>query len=131
MSDQAKKTHQLAKDAAKVLGWHYDEKRGRGGPGVPALRRMRRSRSAAVSRYHGNSEQCFGCGISYGDFRTGLTYREVWLMLADNSTDPSDWKYKRRGTILGNWHAIKQQLWERHKEECVEAIETRTGEVPF
>jgi len=89
-----------------------------------------------VSRYHGNHEECPGCELTYGKFRTGLTYDEVRKMLWDNSPDRDDWSYKRRGTILGSWHAMKKQLWERHVEGCydpeVDAIVDRYGEeVPF
>lgn len=86
-----------------------------------------------MSRYSGNSQECPGCGVTYGDFRTGLTYREVRQMLWDYSPDPAEWTYKRRGTVLGNWFAIKQQLWARHVEECWNAnVETTVGAgVPF
>lgn len=33
-------------------------------------------------------------------------------------TPEAEWTYKRRGTVLGQWHAIKRQLWEKHKEAC-------------
>lgn len=47
----------------------------------------------------------------YDGFRTGLTYRQVWEMLRDDSDDSTRWRYKRRGTILGMWHQIKLQLY--------------------
>jgi len=47
----------------------------------------------------------------YDKFRTGLTYRDVWSMLADHSDDPADWRHKKRGTILGHWHQLKLQLY--------------------
>lgn len=49
----------------------------------------------------------------YDKFRTGLTYDDVKAMFYDNSDDPKDWKYKRRGTVLGKWHQIKMELYER------------------
>ena len=67
-----------------------------------------------MSRYKGNDEKCPHCGIKYRLFRTGFTYREVKLMAWDNSDDPKQWTYKRRGTVLGRWHAIKQELWAKH-----------------
>lgn len=79
-----------------------------------------------MSRYKGNAERCPGCKITYKRFTTGFTYDQVKQMLWDNSTDSADWKYKRRGTVLGMWFSIKQELWERHKDEC-EAENT----VPF
>jgi len=69
-----------------------------------------------VSRYSGNSDKCRGCGITYGQSRTGLTYRDVWLMLWHKT----DFKYKRRGTVLGLWHQIKKSQWENHVDHCKE-----------
>ena len=48
------------------------------------------------------------------DFRTGLSFREVRQMLWVNSDDPRDWRYKRRGTVLGLWHELKQQMWAQY-----------------
>jgi len=67
-----------------------------------------------VSRYCGNAARCPGCGITYGDFRTGLTYREVWQMLWHRT----EYRYKRRGTVLGLWHSIKKSEWEHHTSRC-------------
>jgi hypothetical protein len=49
--------------------------------------------------------------VSYEDFRTGLTFREVRAMLWVSSSDPRDWRYKRRRTVLGHWRALKQQMY--------------------
>lgn len=71
------------------------------------------------SRYKGNDEQCPGCGLTYGDFKTGHTYYEVWMLLWNPpDTPPSEWKYKRRGTVLGKWFELKQSGWGRHIEFC-------------
>lgn len=51
----------------------------------------------------------------YDEFRTGLTYRDVWEMMRNDDEDRSTWKYKRRGTVLGAWHQLKLQLYERAK----------------
>lgn len=48
---------------------------------------------------------------NYSDFRTGLTFGQVRQMLWVGSEDPKDWRYKRRGTVLGFWHQLKQQLY--------------------
>ncbi len=53
-------------------------------------------------------------GIKYRVFRTGFTYKDVKLMSWDNSDDTKKWTYKRRGTVLGRWFAIKQELWAMH-----------------
>lgn len=52
----------------------------------------------------------------YEQFRTNLTYGQVYQMLWSNSDDPKDWKYKRRGTVLGFWHQLKQQLYQQMLE---------------
>jgi hypothetical protein len=48
----------------------------------------------------------------YDRFTTGLTFREVKRMMFDNHQDRSRWRYKRRHTVLGAWHAIKLSMWE-------------------
>ena len=53
----------------------------------------------------------------YDEFRTGLTYRDVWEMFRDDSEDSSKWKYKRRRTVLGAWHEIKLQLYHQAVDE--------------
>lgn len=71
-----------------------------------------------MSRYKGNGDKCsHGCGLTYGKLRTGMRYYDVFTMLMDNSDDSDEWKYKRRGTVLGAWFAIKQTMWEYHCEE--------------
>lgn len=70
-----------------------------------------------MSRYKGNDEKCSHCGIRYKDFRTGESYESVWLLMYDTSPDSAEWKYKRRGTVLGKWFEIKQQMWKQHIEE--------------
>jgi len=67
-----------------------------------------------VSRYRGNGDRCKKCGLTYGKMRTGLTYRDVWLMLWHKT----EFRYKRRGTILGLWHSIKKSMWEHHLDVC-------------
>lgn len=64
-----------------------------------------------MSRYHGNSCKCPGCGITYGKFRTGMTYRDAYMMAYSRT-------YKRRHTILGVWHQVKQEFWEEHIVRC-------------
>lgn len=61
---------------------------------------------------------CSRCGMHYDAFRTGLTYNDVFLMLWSYSEDPSTWKYKRRHTVLGLWHSIKQDMFRQHVAEC-------------
>ena len=61
---------------------------------------------------------CPYCGAKYSELRTGLTFASVKEMLWVSSTNPEDWKYKRRNTVLGKWSQIKQQMWEDHIQGC-------------
>lgn len=74
-----------------------------------------------MSRYSGNSDECPHCGLTYGEFRTGLNYQTVYLMLPWE-LDPSDGINKRRGTVLGKWFQIKQEQWRAHLADCEEAF---------
>lgn len=54
----------------------------------------------------------------YDRFRTGLRYRDVYRMLWSPSQDSRDWRYKRRGTVLGLWRQLKLEMWaELHRRE--------------
>lgn len=70
-----------------------------------------------MSRYRGNGDACPHCGTLYGRFRTGFTYDAIHDLLKDYSPDAADWRYKRRGTVLGKWHQLKKELWAQHKNE--------------
>lgn len=63
-------------------------------------------------------DDCPNCGLKYRDFRTGFTYAEVYQMLWVASDDARDWRYKRRGTVLGKWRQLKLQMWDRHLAGC-------------
>lgn len=54
---------------------------------------------------------CPECNISYDDFRTGLTYADVYAIIYER-------KHKRRNGVLGKWHEIKQTMWADHLETC-------------
>lgn len=83
------------------------------------------------------SEACPECGTTYGEFRTGLTYGEVFLMLWSGSDDPSTWRYKRRHTVLGLWMSIKRDQWAAHLGECafvedtIREVEDVEARIPF
>lgn len=49
----------------------------------------------------------------YDRFRTGLTYQDVFDLLKDNEENSSKWRYKRRRTVLGFWHQLKKEMYER------------------
>jgi hypothetical protein len=53
--------------------------------------------------------------MTYEDFRTGLTFRDVRQMLWVASSDSSKWRHKRRNTVLGHWRAIKLAMWREHE----------------
>jgi hypothetical protein len=63
-------------------------------------------------------EACPICGLTYEDFKTGLTFREVWTQFWSGSEDPSTWVNKRRRTVLGRWHQIKEEMWREHLHMC-------------
>lgn len=48
--------------------------------------------------------------ISYSDFRTGLTYFEVYHFIYSR-------KWKRRHGVLGKWREIKQAMYARYLNE--------------
>jgi len=65
---------------------------------------------------------CPFCGLEYRNFRTGLGFADVREMLWVDSDDPKEWRYKRRHTVLGLWHAIKIEMWLSHVHHCREGI---------
>lgn len=72
-----------------------------------------------MSNYAGNDEECEHCQLTYGRFRTGFSYQDIWLMFwTPADADPSEWKRKTRGVILGKWFEIKQTMWNEHQERC-------------
>jgi hypothetical protein len=68
--------------------------------------------------------------MRYADFRTGFTYHDVFAMLWTTSEESRDWRYKRRNTILGKWHQIKVELWERHLDGCAPQAESEAEHEP-
>lgn len=73
-----------------------------------------------MSRFRGNYSICPFCGIRYKDFRCTVYqfYQEVVDSLWVGSENPEDWRYKRKGTILGVWFSAKQKEWKEHLENC-------------
>ena len=65
--------------------------------------------------------------VSYEDFRTGLTYRDVYQMLWSGSDDPKDWRYKRRHTVLGCWHQLKLQLYAQYLDAVESDADARSA----
>lgn len=71
-----------------------------------------------MSNFKGNDDECPICGLKYRDLRTGYSYAEVRMLLWVADPDYSKWKYKRRHTVLGLWHQIKQAEWREHLLQC-------------
>lgn len=65
-----------------------------------------------------STDICSYCGINYRDFRTGFTYSDIYQLLWVDSEDASLWRYKRRHTVLGFWHALKLDAWNDHLSAC-------------
>lgn len=56
--------------------------------------------------------------IPYDQFRTGFTFKDIRQMLWSYSENPADWpKGVSRHTVLGKWHEIKLDMYERYKQE--------------
>lgn len=52
--------------------------------------------------------------LSYDDFRTGLTYREVYHLIWDR-------RWKRRRGVLGAWREIKLGMYAEYQRRCDQA----------
>lgn len=66
-------------------------------------------------------DKCKNCGFKYDDLRTGETFASIRNMLWVDDSDSSRWRHKRRGSVLGFWHELKQGMWREHLEMCKEA----------
>lgn len=58
-------------------------------------------------------------GLEYSDFRTGLSFREVRLILkleADKKYENGEYMWITRATILGRWRQIKLEMYEEYLE---------------
>ncbi len=49
--------------------------------------------------------------VRYDDFKTGLTYQDVYAMLWVDSDDSSTWARKSRGAVLRLWGKLKADMW--------------------
>jgi len=70
----------------------------------------------------------------YDAFRTGLRFATVQQMLRVESDDPSCWRQKSRGCVLGLWHSLKMALYDQAcdvlaKGPSVELVEEWDGEI--
>lgn len=58
------------------------------------------------------------CGAIYDDFRTGLTFAEVQKMMHVHTDDVTQWRYKRRNSVLGYWRSLKIMMWDGEHGGC-------------
>lgn len=49
--------------------------------------------------------------MTYDEFRTGLTFREVRSMMRVGGDDSSRWRQLRRHSVLGFWRELKLAMW--------------------
>lgn len=61
--------------------------------------------------------------LSYGEFRTGLTFLDVRQCLHVYSDNYKDWRHVTRHTVLGKWREIKLKMYAQYVKE--------NEEVPF
>lgn len=50
-------------------------------------------------------------GEGYDAFRIGLTFRQARRMMFVHTDESTEWRYKRRGSVLGFMFQLKQQMW--------------------
>jgi phage FluMu gp28-like protein len=55
--------------------------------------------------------RCPVCGLAYDDFRTGMSYHDVYHLIYTR-------QHKRRHGVLGYWHETKIKMFEEHVAEC-------------
>jgi hypothetical protein len=55
---------------------------------------------------------CPVCGLAYRDFRTGLSFRDIYDSLRALK------RHKRRRSVLGHWHQIKNEMFAAHAARC-------------
>lgn len=68
--------------------------------------------------------KCPHCGLEYDDMKTGYTFASVRAEMFKASDDPSQWRQKRRNSVLGFWHELKLGLWEYHIGQCGQTEES-------
>lgn len=75
-----------------------------------------------MSRHHWRNVVCEGCfrRCRYRDFKVfdRNAFTETVKSLWKETDDSSQWKYRRRGTVLGIMHQTKRELWEQFTGMC-------------
>lgn len=67
--------------------------------------------------------RCDCCGLTYQAMRTGDTFASIREEMRSGDPDPATWRYRRRGGVLGFWHAKKLRWWRYHVDQCADAQE--------
>lgn len=68
--------------------------------------------------------------VPYEDFRTGLSFAAVRELLGfeqDAAYEKGQYMFVSRGTVLGRWHQLKQEQYQRYLDTYVEGDE----DLPF
>lgn len=52
--------------------------------------------------------------LTYEEFRSGLTYQDVWRMMFVANDDPTTWARKSKGSVLTLWGKLKRDLYEEY-----------------
>ena len=55
--------------------------------------------------------------VSYEEFHTGFDYMDIYNQMWTASEDQADWVHKGRHQVLGRWHQMKRELYEKYLEE--------------
>lgn len=66
-----------------------------------------RSKTARHQVQHRTKSQVGGAPVSYEQFRTGLSYREVYHLIYGR-------QWKRRHGVLGKWRELKQAMYSEY-----------------
>lgn len=63
-------------------------------------------------------DSCPACALTYDAFRTGETFASMRQAMFVDAPDSSQWRYKRRNSVLGFWHQWKVALFRLHVTMC-------------
>ena len=87
-----------------------DRSRHTAGASRSDARSARRTNALPLERSRSHSASRARAAIAYDQFRTGLTFRDVYYMLWERNR-------KRRHTVLGKWREIKLAMYEQYLHE--------------
>lgn len=73
---------------------------------------------------------CPGCATLYTAFRTGHTFASIRQEMHVGSLDSSEWRRKRRGSVLGYWREVKVAAWRYHVDQCLASLHVANDNRP-